>query len=435
MICRKRTVSASWARDAPDMKNINYTNKSIPALIAVVILFSFCKNEEQKMIDASIKKLESDSPALVDEGLRGLFEAGPQAGRAIPAVARILNQGHPRLRPPAAAVLVKLDPEGKEVAPFLVEALGDKDAETRGQAARGIGLLQKPPPESVESLSKLENDSNLTVRAFACASLRRFHPSEKRYSRILTDIAVAGKGPERALAVSLLGDIAASDKDFDLSIFSRAVDDADTTVRLEAAAALAKQGPRADFAMEALMRAFEDPDESLSKKAVLAMNTIDPSGKKIIPALRLRVRHSELRVRLEAVAALSLYGEEGLSGVPELKLALMDSDSHVRLQAARSLGLLGSKTRAASSLYPLLWDRAPEVTYAAAEALARLGADSMPFFKQAMSDTRVHVRQRAVYGLGRMSPRPPEAEELLKKALTDTDSEVQNSARASLEAQ
>ncbi len=396
---------------------------------ACFLFLTLCKDPDKERVELLIRRVESQDPSIVDAGLQELHDMGPRAEKAVPAVTKVLTEGHPALRPGAAVALAALDPEGRMCVEALTQTLSDPAPNVRAHAARALGMLMRKPESAMVRLRNLERDPEKSVQAHAARTLARFEPDNPAHRELLVKIASTGNPPERALAVGLWGEIASSLPVQDLSVIERALNDEERLVRQDGVAAAARLGPRAAPLLPALVRAFESKDEVLARRAVSALNAVDPSGEKLVVHLRRTLYSPDVRVRLESATALGTYGKKGLPAVVDLKSALRDPDSGVRRQAARSLGKIGPETEAADSLSLLLEDSSTDTAWVAAEALAQMGEAALPHLKRSLADSRREMRLRAAYGLSRMSPRSPEVRGLLEKAALDSDAEVKSLAQ------
>src|SRR5262249_31493472 len=118
-----------------------------------------------------------------------------------------------------------------------------------------------------------------------------------------------------------------------------------------------------------------------------------------------------------AAAALSNLGTYA---VPHLIAALKVPDSRVQDEAARALGYMGAEAReAVPALAEMLKAPRFEHLLQASIALLRIGRDAVPALICALKDQDGHVRDSAVWILGRIGPEAEEALPALAEALGD----------------
>jgi HEAT repeat protein len=306
-----------------------------------------------------IKRLEHSDRISCEDAVRALGELGPKAKDAVPPLLAKLEVvwtrpdgrlGAPRyLAGPIAKALWRIDPQGKQVAPALVQALFKK----------GPGLFEGKDPSSNPFLLALD--------------------------RI---------GPEAAPAA--------------VPTLVAKLKDPDDEVRDMAAAGLAAIGPRAEGAVGPLADMLQNPNASLRLRAATALGELIPTSRKAIPALLARLEDKDPKVRAKAASVLGGLGPEPKAAVPALLRCAKDPEADVRLAAVYALGAMGPEAKAA---VPLLLerfqDRALDVhaRLGAAYALGRINPRaSAPALIKGLSDPNPAVHQQSCKVLGEIGP-------------------------------
>jgi hypothetical protein len=234
----------------------------------------------------------------------------PAAGR--PAVTALLQSTDPEVRRAAAWAAGRLDPEGAEVPPLVVELLGtDPDAGVRAMAASSLGALGAAGRPGLAALFEALEDPDEAVRHAAAQAL-----AEQRLS---------------------LDDIAS---------LERALGSADTYVRGFAAWRLGNFGAGAAPAVPRLASILEEPDTHVVVSAALAR--IGPGAVEAVPVLQAELVSPDAGRRWRAAKALGRIGSGAAPAVGELVKALSDPNERVRRHAARALGRIGPAAEAAA---------------------------------------------------------------------------------------
>jgi HEAT repeat protein len=142
--------------------------------------------------------------------------------------------------------------------------------------------------------------------------------------------------------------------------------DKDRGVRVQAAIALGKIGPRARNAVPALFEALKDPQ--IYEASMEALEIIGLDSKEAIPALIEALKCKDLRT-FAAERLLNI----GTDAVPELIKALEGDYGPVREYAAWILGKMGPDAEEAiPALTRALWDKDKRVRGTAQKALQEI---------------------------------------------------------------
>lgn len=288
-----------------------------------------------------------------------------------------------------AAAVATLGKLGPEAVPALIDALGDKEALARRNAAKGLEQVGAGAKDAVPALLRALSDGDYDVRQNATAAL-------------------AAIGP--ASVPALVGGLK----------------DADPNVRKNAAAALGPIGAQAGDAVGALREALKDADYSVRKNALAALARIRPDPQDVLPLLR----DENTFVRQQAAEILASLGP---SNAPALSQVLGDQDETVRTAAKAALETVGAS--AVPTLIEALKSKDPGARATAAQVLQRMGAGAAPAaaaLGEALRDEAQPVRREALRALMAMGPAAKEAAAALGETLNDGDESIRRDALALL---
>ena len=213
-----------------------------------------------------------------------------------------------------------------------------------------------------------------------------------------------------------------------------ALRDPDAALRLAAAEAVDRFGPRARDAIPALVQALGDRSDVVRTAAAVSLGGFGPLAKAAVPALRLLLRDAGAAVRLSAAEALARI-KPRKECVPNLLEGLRGQNGFMSDRTVRALGFLGSHAEAA---VPDLIEWIPESGLSwdlhepVAAALIRIGPTAVPFLVEVLRSDSPRVRAAAAAILGRIGPRAAAAVPALVTALRDGEPEVRKEAAAAL---
>jgi HEAT repeat protein len=170
--------------------------------------------------------------------------------------------------------------------------------------------------------------------------------------------------------------------------------DADSNVRITAAAALGKLGADAEAAVAPLQEALRDPHPEVRQASARSLGEIGAAAPDAVAALESALNDEDLRVQLAAAWALVKLDSAGRKYVPVLT-ATMKLGEGGTIVAVGNLG--SSADWAVPTLVELLSDQRPNTRRLAAEALGRIGptGDAVKALQQATQDADDRVRAAA----------------------------------------
>jgi HEAT repeat protein len=255
-----------------------------------------------------------------------LARIGPQAGAAVPALQKVLeNRGeHEYVRGGAARALGCIGPAAAPAAALLIETSA---SEHHVSVRRNLGPAAKPAIEAL--LMRLE-DKDATVRVNAAVALWQIdrHP---RAIRALVEMVRRGEGTGAYQATVALGELG-TPADAAIPALAEALRSGDEDVSRAAAAALGRMGPVAIPAVRGLLAVRGD---AVARRAVEALERFGPAG---VPALVEALKAPSPLARSTAARALGRLGPAGHQGRSALLEAVNDKDPQVRETAAWALG-------------------------------------------------------------------------------------------------
>jgi HEAT repeat protein len=220
------------------------------------------------------KAMENASDEAVDKAISAFVSLGPSA---IPDLADAFEEeAQERLR---LARIFKLMAERdkdaipvlvKEALPALIDALSDKNAETRGEILLAIGALGPEAKSAVAAVGKALKDPEEDVRYAACYALGKIGPAAISVKEELVknlDSSDRHLAMVSAWALAKIQPGCENVSPKSLPIFIKALEDENAVVRIEAVESIACLGRLAKDAVPALKKLLNDKDESVRQRA------------------------------------------------------------------------------------------------------------------------------------------------------------------------
>lgn len=226
----------------------------------------------------------------------------------------------------------------------LVKALSDEDWQIRLKAVADIPKQRKTAEmvdECVPALIKATRDKNQFVARAAIPALG--------------DI-----GPQAKNAVDTLIYLLSDDEPL---------------VRRSAAYSLGKIGPPALKSADNLVALLGDRDDEVRKAVSWSLGILGPE---VVPLLNTAIDSENADVRSGCVYALGNIGPNAIGSLGKLIERLNDSEANIRFLAAKAIGNLRAAKETEKAVDPLkvaLEDSDPDVRWAAAEALRKIGTN------------------------------------------------------------
>ena len=309
----------------------------------------------------------------------------------------------------------------------LQDALTDKSATVRTQAARALGRLGLNAAEVAPDLIVLLKDTDETVRCQAAASLGLVRGSEEAAVNALIELLNDPVPAVKAAAARALGALKKAAAPAVLALVSL-LQDRDESVRTAAAEAIAQVGSLNEAATDSLALGLASPDNVVRAQTAQALGTIGLSAQETAPALVEALADRNDSVRAKAVQALGKIGEGAANvAVPGLVRALRDQDNWVSALAAEALGQMGdSADEAVPALMRALRHINPQVRGNAAASLGKMGVAATRArgaLENTCRDDDGAVRVQALRALGAFGPTKSSWQVVLT-ALQDVDPQV-----------
>ncbi|MFJ8358655.1 fumarate reductase/succinate dehydrogenase flavoprotein subunit [Streptomyces sp. NPDC093984] len=332
----------------------------------------------------------------------GARQAAPTAVRTSPAAGEAVRPvaGPDAPTSPRLLDLLALAEEQPELT-ALRTYLADPDPSVRRTAV--AVLTETVPPGTGPALAGLLSDADADVRAAAAASLRELVETLPPEPALRDRLATAVCEPDpvvRAAALDVLRALRLGDAD----LFTEALADSDTTVRIEAVRALVS----VDAVAPLVRAATTDPSREVRVTLAKALGTVDAAGP-------------------------GGGGSTGADGVLSALAALTgDPDALVRAAAYGALAAVGCPPPLADRATAALSDSAWQVRAGAAAALTAADPEvAVPALAKALADPDADVRKAAVLALTRHT-RTDGARAALATATTDSDADVRAYAARAL---
>ena len=351
-----------------------------------------------------------------------LKEIGPQA---IPGLVKYLSYNHnSSVRQAAVTALEVIGRKWrnseivKQAIPALAKALADRNADIRRAAAMTLKeidsewqkseVVKQAIPALVKSLAE-----GRAVRNAAERVLEEIDPkwrnSEKVKHIIPTFIeSLNDQNSEVRREVAAALGIIGPDAGRSIPALTKALADWDWHVRRESALALAAIGRDAGYAIPALTKVLTDANDDVRKAAAEALGMICPD---IIPDLVKTLADKKYEVREAAVRSLEAIdlnwrrSEIVKQTIPAIAKFLSDEDRKVREAAVAALRKIGPDAgHAIPALSKALTDANDDVRKAAAKALGTICPDIIPDLVKTLADKKYEVREAAVKALEAIDP-------------------------------
>jgi HEAT repeat protein len=138
---------------------------------AARVLSKIAPQSAAKAVPALARALDDDNGDVRQTAVLALERYGPAAKGAAAALARASGHKDASMRVPAINALAAVGGDAKEITPFLVKALADTEADVREAAARALGKLGAIDAAATAALRKALSDPDVKVRQAASTAL------------------------------------------------------------------------------------------------------------------------------------------------------------------------------------------------------------------------------------------------------------------------
>jgi HEAT repeat protein len=210
---------------------------------AAVSIFTGMRSEAEGAVPALIERLESEDGQLRCDIVLCLAEIGPAAKSAVPALTRALTDSSSIVRIVAVWALKQVDPANPEALSTLLKWVRDKkNTADRMQALHTLRYFGDQKA-AIEVLIELVTDPEDEVVVSAISSLGQIDPfPELAVPPIAKALRDRASVYIRMEAASVLG--RSRDRDVAVPALIQALQDTEEKVRILAAEALGRHGPR-----------------------------------------------------------------------------------------------------------------------------------------------------------------------------------------------
>ncbi len=364
-----------------------------------------------KTMSVWTKELDRPDEAARRNAAFALGKFGKKGLAAVPALTKHLKgDTSAKVREAAAVALGEVGKEngGADLQAPLVQALKDENYLVRRSAAFALGSLGLEAESVRDALSAALKDARPEVRqnvAWALGKIgvtgvpeirKALHDADSLVKR---DAAAALAGFEPQIIRPALNDLLPLCKE------------KDSEVRKAALIVLVKiVEPKDTAALAPIRQALKDKDAEVRANAALALSNIGgKDAADAVPILLEALRRGDIDLRRQAAAALRNIGPDAKAAVPELIKILRDPDEEIRTNAALALGGIGVNAQAAvPALVAVIADGQEKTNprVEAATALSRIGScpaavQAVPTLLQILENPGQDpkVRERVVWSL------------------------------------
>jgi HEAT repeat protein len=286
-----------------------------------------------------VTELEAASVLQRENAVAALWQLGPLAKDAAPALVKALKDSSPRVRPNAAAALLRIDQaQSKEALPVLIAGL--KDAKT--PFVEGVFLCSRLQPvhkDLIAGLLDMVRDDHPLVFVVGSNALENVGPDAKDAAPLLED-ALKDRKPE--VRLSSAAGLLRIGPDWNKKVQPVAEEllkESDFDVRVRAARVLtAVDGSLAPKAVEALLGALESKkiDDRLTVAAVVVELAPDKAAV-VVEALAEGLKGDDAEKRRRCAEKIGSLGRYGEPAEKALRALLDDKDAGLATAAAEAL--------------------------------------------------------------------------------------------------
>lgn len=306
------------------------------------------------------------------------------------------------------------------------EGLQSDEESVRLQAVDQLGKQAAGPEKeaAINALSRALKDESPAVRAHAVHALGQIGTHARP---VFPQLSALADDPEPVVRRSLAQVAARIEPDSEVSVglLVKLLGDAEPSVRVRAASALADMG---SISVPALTDALKD--KQTEHWAILTLNEIGPKAAEAVSALAEKVRQDDIEIRQQAILALAAIGPGAKDSVPVLSEAL--EQPATAPAASYALGMIGQlPSDAENVIRKNLEAEDALIRTVSAWTLSKLHPDDAESARrvvetaaEAIKDERSYVRSAAVQVLLDANPKADVLLPALDAALQDAPEEV-----------
>jgi HEAT repeat protein len=367
------------------------------------ILFGAQEVEKSRSVPQLMEALKNPDAKTRLSAANALGSRGPAAALAAEQLGATLKDRDAAVRLAAAQALGRIGPTAHAAYAPLVRALGDEDPAVSKAARESLDKVGRPFREDIPKLSAALKDPSPAARTFALQTLLGMELDVKTAAPLYAALLKDEDKNLRLEAARALGKVGPKGHDAAFAALMEAQKDRDPEVRRAAAEALAAMGPGAAGDMPALRKALKEkaaPAE-VRAQAARSLGALGAGARDAVPDLAEALRSSDVTLRRAAAAALNQIGPDAKGAIIPLRDALGDKDKEVRRGALEAIGKLGAEGKGASGeVSDLVADPDPETRKAATKVLAQIDPDAaLSAFARALFNPDEGVRLEAAEAL------------------------------------
>jgi HEAT repeat protein len=288
-------------------------------------------------------------PAGRNEMLELLGQMGPSAGRAVPALTKLLSDRDANARRQAIFALGRIGPAARPAVPQLLEQLRSPNLSVRQNVLNALLAIGGDDARIVPAVVEAARQDNGFNRSLILNVLAA-HGSKA--SAAVPWLVEQLHLPPSAATIQLIETLrridAARARKEALPVL-RTMLQAPSPWRVQAAEALCRLESGSEEGLNALMECLRSPDVNIRQQASLSLGTLGPAARKAEDDLRKALGDSVPQVRVNAARSLWLLMHETERTLPVLREVLKQASAgtYTRQQAASALGLMGPAAKAA----------------------------------------------------------------------------------------
>jgi len=313
-----------------------------------------------------------------EHALSALYEIGPDASEAVPALINVLRHSPNQWTRCRAADIVRraARPGDATAIAALVAALDDPSSSVRIAAAHGLGDMARRNEQAIEALAAAR-DAEDTPDVAEVMSLDLDTMADDAVER-LTSRMLKDRDPRRRHGAAWqLRRLAPKDPSVVPALIEALNDDSES-VRGEAAGMLGGFGAESEAARKALLRAVKrEANSTCFYSVAAAVAEAGRGGGAVVEPLAEILANGSPRQRRLAARALAYMGPEAEPAVPALVKAIESREMDMRREVALALGEIGDR-RAIPALRRALKDEEPDVRRSAGNALGKISGRGPP---------------------------------------------------------
>ncbi|MBI3737025.1 HEAT repeat domain-containing protein [Candidatus Sumerlaeota bacterium] len=415
-----------------------------------------------------VKLLETNDDELRNAALSAIWHVGRPYDDVPPLLVPYFRSSDPKIRREASECIKLFGEQGHKVTGLWLEALHDPDLGIRMDAAQALEhIVSEHPDERIfaEFLRILQDPlASAEIRAWAASGLSRLRPPSAEAVDALTSASQSSDEALARCANSSLSELekgkADSIKNVLQSYRSSTGEKRQAIVRR-----LGALGVQASEAVPELLKDMEGPDEYLAEAAAEALALIAPEMPRPILVLNMMLYYDNQSIAciaadflekkvdskstpgiLEglknpgsarwALSRLSRFGPQDKRAIPLLLEGLKNDHPDVRKGACVGLGKIGDATpEVIAGLESGLTDKDDKVRGCATIALLNLDPESERGIKslaELITSGDRETRIAIIVASTDLKRSDEQVIEAIKKAESDEDANVRNTAKDSL---